>query len=73
MRDGSYNIHVMCKIFRSEWPRGLRHEMSSPARSKVGIAGSNPTQSMDVCLCLFCVCIGLRWADPPPKESYRLS
>jgi hypothetical protein len=28
------------------------------ARSNAGIAGSNPTQGMDVCLCLFCVCIG---------------
>jgi hypothetical protein len=28
------------------------------ARSKAGIVGSNPTQGMDVCLCLFCVCIG---------------
>jgi hypothetical protein len=28
------------------------------ARSNAGIVGSNPTQGMDVCLCLFCVCIG---------------
>jgi hypothetical protein len=28
------------------------------ARSNAGIAGSNPTQGMDVCLCLFCVCVG---------------
>jgi hypothetical protein len=27
------------------------------ARSNAGIVGSNPTQGMDVCLCLFCVCI----------------
>jgi hypothetical protein len=25
------------------------------ARSNTGIVGSNPTQGMDVCLCLFCV------------------
>jgi hypothetical protein len=28
------------------------------ARSNAGIAGSNPTQSMDVCLRLFCACVG---------------
>jgi hypothetical protein len=28
------------------------------ALSKAGIAGSDPTQGIDVCLCLFCVCIG---------------
>jgi hypothetical protein len=29
------------------------------ARSNTGIVGSNPTQGMDVCLCLFCVCVVL--------------
>jgi hypothetical protein len=28
---------------------------------------------MDVCVRLFCVCVALRQADPPYKESYRLS
>jgi hypothetical protein len=44
-------------------------------RSNAGIVGSNPTQAMDVCLCLFRVCIGsgLATADPPSKKSYRLS
>jgi hypothetical protein len=27
-------------------------------RSNAGIVGSNPTQDIDVCLCLFCVCMG---------------
>jgi hypothetical protein len=27
--------------------------------SKAGIAGSNPTQDMDVCVLLFCVCVVL--------------
>jgi hypothetical protein len=27
------------------------------ARSNAGILGSNPTQSMDVCVRLFCVCV----------------
>jgi hypothetical protein len=36
-----------------------------------GIVGSNSTQGMDVCV--YSVCIVLRRADPPSKESYRLS
>jgi hypothetical protein len=36
-------------------PRGLRHELSSIARSNAGIVGSNPTQGKDVCVRLFCV------------------
>jgi hypothetical protein len=48
------------------------------ARLNTGIVGSNPTLGMDVYVCLFCVCVvlrvgsGLRRADPPSKESYRL-
>jgi hypothetical protein len=47
-------------------------------RSDAGIVGSNPTQVMDVCVHLFCVCValclgsGLATADHSPKESYRL-
>jgi hypothetical protein len=29
------------------------------ARSNTGIVGSNPTQGMDVCVRLFCVCVVL--------------
>jgi hypothetical protein len=45
------------------------------ARSTTGIVASNPTQGMDVCLHLFCLCkvAALRRADPQFKESYRLS
>jgi hypothetical protein len=39
----------------SRWQRGLKHELSSPART----LGSNPTRGMDVCVCsvfiLFCL------------------
>jgi hypothetical protein len=28
-------------------------------RSNAGIVGANPTQGMDICSCLFCVCIDL--------------
>jgi hypothetical protein len=49
------------------------------AGSNAGIVGSNPTEGMNVCVCLFCVCVlscvqvaALRRADSPSKESYRL-
>jgi hypothetical protein len=50
------------------------------ARSKAGIVGSNPTQSMDVCIVcvysvfvLFCMQVeALRRADPPSKEFHRI-
>jgi hypothetical protein len=49
------------------------------ARSDAGVVGSNPTQVIDDCVCvysvfvLFCVWVAaLRRADPPSKESYRL-
>jgi hypothetical protein len=31
---------------RSQWPYGLRHELSSP--SQTGVVGYNPTRDMDV-------------------------
>jgi hypothetical protein len=62
----------------SQWPHGLRHELSLPAQN-TGIMDSNPTQGMDVCVCiysvfvLFCVQVeALRRADPLSKECYRL-
>jgi hypothetical protein len=49
------------------------------APSNGGIVGSNPTQSMDVCVCVYSVfvlsCVGLaalRRADLSSNESYRL-
>jgi hypothetical protein len=36
---------------RSQWPRGLGHELSSSA----GIVRSNPTQGMGVCMCVYSV------------------
>jgi hypothetical protein len=44
---------------RSQWPRGLRHEMSSLA----GVVGSNLTRGMGVCIHLFCVCVRQRPCD----------
>jgi hypothetical protein len=42
----------------SQWPRGLRHEPSS-LRSNTGIVSSNPTQGINVCVRLFCICFVL--------------
>jgi hypothetical protein len=45
-------------------------------RSNIGVVGSNPTRSMDVSVCLFCVFIILcvdsdfARADPTSKETY---
>jgi hypothetical protein len=62
---------------RSQWPRGLRHELF--ARSNVRIVGSNTTQGIDVCMCVYSVFVlpsvqvaALRRADHLSKESYRL-
>jgi hypothetical protein len=41
---------------RSQWPRGLRHELSL-TRSNTGVIGSNPTQGMDVYVRLFSDCV----------------
>jgi hypothetical protein len=49
------------------------------ARSNVGMVGSNSTQGMDICMCVYsvfvlsCVYVAVLWrAYPPSKESYRL-
>jgi hypothetical protein len=70
-------ITVNCKSRRSQWPRGLRHWLSSPART-LGPWIRIPFEAwMSVCIysvfMLSCVQVAaLRWADPPPMESYRL-
>jgi hypothetical protein len=62
---------------RSQWPRGLRHEPSSPART-LGSWIRIPLKAwMSVCFysvfVLFCGYVAaLRRADPPSKKSYRL-
>jgi hypothetical protein len=48
-------IESESSLCRSQWPRCLG-QSTLFARSNDGIAGSNPTQGMDVCIRLFCVC-----------------
>jgi hypothetical protein len=50
-------------VRRSQWPRGVMHEMSSPART-LGSWVRIPLQAW----MLFCI-----YSDPPSKESYQLS
>jgi hypothetical protein len=78
-----YILYITCPThysvfdFRSQWPRGLGHELSSPSptlRSCVRI----PLEAwMSVCVysmfVLSCVQLAaFRRADPPSKESYLL-
>jgi hypothetical protein len=69
-------IVVIC-ICRSQWPRGLRHELSSPAQT-LGSWVRIPLEArMSLCVysvfVLSCVQVAaLQPADPPSKEFYRL-
>jgi hypothetical protein len=62
---------------RSQWSRGLNHELSSLSRT-LGSWVQIPLKawmSMFVCSVFMLLCVwvvSLRWADPPSKESYRL-
>jgi hypothetical protein len=71
-------IGIFCsrkRLGRSQWPRSLRHEMSSP--ENIGNEVSNPTRGMNICVysvfVLFCAgrVVALRRADRPSKESYH--
>jgi hypothetical protein len=69
------NIYI---ISSGHWPRGLRHELSSSART-LGSWVRIPLKGMDVCMCVYSVfllscvqVVALRQADPPSKEVYRL-
>jgi hypothetical protein len=68
---------ILDKLCRPQLPRGLRHGLSSLART----LGSWVRIPLKEWMCvrvysvfvLFCVYVAaLQWADPPAKESYRL-
>jgi hypothetical protein len=72
------NIYsVVSKRSRSQWPRGLRHELSAPAQT-LGSWVPIPLEAwISVCVysvsVLSCVQIAaLRRANPPSKKSNRL-
>jgi hypothetical protein len=59
--SASFNIFVICQQWRAERPISVAAPSKAWivfARSNAGIVGSNPPQSMDVCLRLYCVCAG---------------
>jgi hypothetical protein len=60
-------LHCITVLARIEYWRPVTVPARSKAwtvfsRSNAGIVSSNPTQGMDVCLCLFCVSIGSGFA-----------
>jgi hypothetical protein len=52
---------------RSQWPRDLKHELSSPAQT-LGLWVRIPLEAW-----VFAFVATLGRADPPSKESYQLS
>jgi hypothetical protein len=56
---------------RSEWQRGLKHEMPSPTQMQ----GSWVRIQLEAWVSVFILCLSypVQGSDPPFKESYRLS
>jgi hypothetical protein len=50
-------IERITYVCRSQWPRGLK-AWSDFARSNAGIVGSNPSQGMEVCACVYSTSVG---------------
>jgi hypothetical protein len=46
-------------VSRSQWPRAPKALATFARSNVVYIAGSNPTQGMDVCMRSLCVCVVL--------------
>jgi hypothetical protein len=77
----AFHLEFMSLCFingRSQWPRGLRHKLSSFART-LGSWVRIPLEEC-MCVCVYYVFVlsclqvaALRRADSPFKESYRLS
>jgi hypothetical protein len=64
-------------VGRSQWPRGLRHELSSLARTLASWVRIPLKAWKSLCVCdvfvSFCLQVAaLRRAHPPSKKSYRL-
>jgi hypothetical protein len=66
-----------CAFCESQWPRGLRHELSSPAQTlgswvRIPLKAWMPVRIYSVFV-LSCMQVeALRRDDPPSKEFYRL-
>jgi hypothetical protein len=55
-------IHAECGILESS-SRGTHRKSKRGSNIRIGMVSSNPTRGMDVCLCLFCVCVMQRPCD----------
>jgi hypothetical protein len=68
------NVSSIVVYGRSQWPRGVRHQLSSLART-LGSWVRIPLEAwMSVCVySVFVLGSGLRRADHSSKESYRMS
>jgi hypothetical protein len=65
------SVHKVLKC-QSQWPRGLRLELTSPART-LGSWVRSPLKAWMSVFVLSCVSVAaLRRADRSSKESYRL-
>jgi hypothetical protein len=70
------HLWIFCRLYsshRSQWPRGLRHGMSSPCRtlgSWIWIPLEVRMFAFILCLCKYRPCDRL---IPSPNDSYRLS
>jgi hypothetical protein len=65
-------LHMKVHLWRSQWPRGLRQEVSSPAQalgSRVRIPLNSRMSDFIVCLCCLAFCDR---ADPSSKQFYQL-
>jgi hypothetical protein len=76
-RSKAWTVFARSNASRSQWPRGVRHELSSLARTLGSLVRIPLETWMSVCVysvfVLSCVQVAaLRWADPPSKVSYRL-
>jgi hypothetical protein len=73
-----HDFHTVLLLLRlSQWPRSLKHELSSPAQTLGSWLRIALEALMSACVyslfVLFCVPVAaLRRADPTSKESYRL-
>jgi hypothetical protein len=66
----TYEIVVaISEVSRSQWPRGLRHELSSLART-LGSLVRILLKSIDICVCVYSVF--MLPCDHLFNESYRL-
>jgi hypothetical protein len=69
----SFNLSPGNASSRSQWPRDLRHELTSLARA-LGSWVRNPLEAwMSVFILCLCYVAALRRADRSSKESYRMS